>query len=371
MFTMLLQSLASMIIGLECLWYFQPHILIDTMGCPFIYPIFKLFGFCNEIIAYIHYPIISTDMLAEVANPRPHHSVKDDPPSLLFQIKSRFKLIYYWLFALLYGCIGYFADVAVVNSSWTEEHIRYLWWMNTRIIRVFPPCNIDSLADIEISRPRQRVILSVGQFRPEKDHFLQISAFRRFQHEHPEHSDVKLVIIGGTRNHQDIDFVRSLFEHSKRFCHGDMRHLFKEILDDDGGLNREIGGIRFIVDAEYSTLKRYLSEASVGLHTMWNEHFGISVVEMMAAGLIVVAHNSGGPKVDIIGDLVETRAAYLAYSSEEYADSFHRILEANANQMPELRAKARTAARRFSDSAFTTAMLNVVTSSRERIMNIR
>jgi len=26
------------------------------------------------------------------------------------------------------------------------------------------------------------------------------------------------------------------------------------------------------------------------------EHFGISVVEMLAAGLIVVAHNSAGPK---------------------------------------------------------------------------
>lgn len=35
---------------------------------------------------------------------------------------------------------------------------------------------------------------------------------------------------------------------------------------------------------------------------MWNEHFGISVVELMAAGLVVIAHNSGGPKLDIIPD---------------------------------------------------------------------
>ena len=33
---------------------------------------------------------------------------------------------------------------------------------------------------------------------------------------------------------------------------------------------------------------------------MWNEHFGISIVEMMAAGLVVVAHNSGGPRMDIV-----------------------------------------------------------------------
>ena len=47
-------------------------------------------------------------------------------------------------------------------------------------------------------------------------------------------------------------------------------------------------------------LESYLRKASVGIHTMWNEHFGISVVEMMAAGLVVVAHNSGGPSMDIV-----------------------------------------------------------------------
>ena len=34
--------------------------------------------------------------------------------------------------------------------------------------------------------------------------------------------------------------------------------------------------------------------------SMWNEHFGISIVEMMAAGLVVIAHKSGGPLMDII-----------------------------------------------------------------------
>jgi alpha-1,2-mannosyltransferase len=33
---------------------------------------------------------------------------------------------------------------------------------------------------------------------------------------------------------------------------------------------------------------------------MWNEHFGIGVVEYQAAGLISVVHNSGGPKGDIV-----------------------------------------------------------------------
>lgn len=40
----------------------------------------------------------------------------------------------------------------------------------------------------------------------------------------------------------------------------------------------------------YSELVQNYKTASIGLHTMWNEHFGIGVVECMAAGLITVAH---------------------------------------------------------------------------------
>ena len=35
---------------------------------------------------------------------------------------------------------------------------------------------------------------------------------------------------------------------------------------------------------------------------MWNEHFGIGVVEYQAAGLICVVNDSGGPKADIVVD---------------------------------------------------------------------
>jgi len=52
--------------------------------------------------------------------------------------------------------------------------------------------------------------------------------------------------------------------------------------------------------------------AKVAVHTMKFEHFGIAVCELMAAGIITIAHNSGikfifvfkylaGPKEDIIG----------------------------------------------------------------------
>ena len=56
---MLFQSLASALVGLECILRFTPDVFCDTMGAAFTYPV--AYYLCNAIIvAYVHYPIIST-----------------------------------------------------------------------------------------------------------------------------------------------------------------------------------------------------------------------------------------------------------------------------------------------------------------------
>ena len=42
--------------------------------------------------------------------------------------------------------------------------------------------------------------------------------------------------------------------------------------------------VEFAINVSFEELKRLLGEAVGGLHTMLDEHFGISVVEYMAAG---------------------------------------------------------------------------------------
>lgn len=47
------------------------------------------------------------------------------------------------------------------------------------------------------------------------------------------------------------------------------------------------------VNVSFQELQALLGEAVGGLHTMQDEHFGISVVEYMAAGAVPIAHKSG------------------------------------------------------------------------------
>lgn len=95
-----------------------------------------------------------------------------------------------------------------------------------------------------------------------------------------------------------------------------------------------------------------MAQAKVGIHTMQHEHFGISIVEMMAAGLITIAHASGGPLVDIIQE--GKNRGYLANSVEEYADAIVFALNHyDSNLHRKLRENARKVAiENFSDESF-------------------
>ena len=94
------------------------------------------------------------------------------------------KLVYYKIFAVFYSLAGHCAHLAFVNGSWTESHISGLWGTTTRkvnggeytprLAKVFPPCNTEEFSLLSLSEKREMIILSVGQFRPEKDHMLQI-----------------------------------------------------------------------------------------------------------------------------------------------------------------------------------------------------
>ena len=69
-------------------------------------------------------------------------------------------------------------QVSIVNSSWTAGHIRQLWWRLKAPTVIFPPCNTLALQQLQLDRKLKRLyLISVAQFRPEKNHRLQLEAF--------------------------------------------------------------------------------------------------------------------------------------------------------------------------------------------------
>ncbi|KAM8974972.1 GDP-Man:Man(3)GlcNAc(2)-PP-Dol alpha-1,2-mannosyltransferase [Pelodytes ibericus] len=332
-FTLLGQSLGSIILGWEALVKCVPDVYIDSMGYAFTLPLFKYLGGC-QVGCYVHYPTISTDMLSMVRSQRARFNnsayISNNP------VLSRLKLIYYNLFAMLYGLVGSCSDLVMVNSTWTFNHILNLWKCNGRTNIVYPPCDVQTFLDIKLDDDEEEnkvhSVVSVGQFRPEKDHPLQIRAFGALlaRKTPEERANLKLILIGGCRNEEDEARVSKLKK-----------------------LSMELGvPVEFKVNISFEELKNYLSKATIGLHTMWNEHFGIGVVECMAAGTIILAHNSGGPKMDIVISYGGQKTGFLADDEESYASAMDQILSLSPNERLTIRQNARHSVTRFSDQEF-------------------
>ncbi|KAL9421706.1 hypothetical protein AB3S75_034055 [Citrus x aurantiifolia] len=247
---------------------------------------------------------------------------------------SQCKIVYYTFFSWMYGFVGSCAHLAMVNSSWTQSHIEKLWGIPDRIKRVYPPCDTSGLQVLPLERSTEYpAIISVAQFRPEKAHPLQLEAFsvalRKLDADLPR---PRLQFVGSCRNKSDEERLQSLKDKSI------------ELKVD--------GNVEFYKNLLYRDLVKLLGGAVVGIHSMIDEHFGISVVEYMAAGAIPIAHNSAGPKMDIVLEEDGQQTGFLAQNAEEYADAIVKIISMPETERLEMAAAARRRAARFSEQRF-------------------
>ena len=282
-----------MILAWDALQLLAPDIFVDTMGYAFA------IGFCRFVLgsvptaAYVHYPTISTDML-ESLDPRSATGQQGVNAGQGAGLRGFLKGIYWRMFAHVYSRVGASTDVVMTNSTWTQNHIQTLWGPHRRekqklnpISVVYPPVAVSELIEeIEISpaseAQREPVILYIAQFRPEKNHQLIVRSFAEFVRS-GRRPDAKLVLVGSVRDDDDSKRVYQL------------RLLVNELHIKDR--------VEFHLDASWPEILEWLRRASVGVNGMWNEHFGIGVVEYQAAGLVSVVHDSGGPKMDIVVDV--------------------------------------------------------------------
>lgn len=280
----------------------------------------------SKVISYVHYPIISDDMTKRISSSS--SSYNNRQIFAKYSILKYCKLLYYKVFGILYKFCGKSCNLVLCNSSWTLDHINNLWKIKERTFLLYPPISFITFEEFERNSGRKRQIVSISQFRPEKNHEQQLRSFALYCNKFKD-DKIKLLICGGCRNERDFDRVRMLQALAKEL----------EILDK----------VEFKVNVGHEELLQILKESLIGIHTMLDEHFGIGIVEFLASGLIAIANNSAGPKMDII----KKEFGFLCSSDEEYCDAIHKILSLKENQLNSMRTKAKLYAKqKFSLSSF-------------------
>ncbi|CAM1509190.1 Fc.00g029290.m01.CDS01 [Cosmosporella sp. VM-42] len=333
-FTLLGQSIGSMILAWDAFSLLVPDIFVDTMGYAFALGLSKFLFPRVPTGAYVHYPTISTDMLDSLDPSSPVGSQGVNAGKGV-GAQGSVKKFYWKLFARLYSWVGSSIDVVMTNSTWTQAHVMNLWGPHRAernksdpIAVVYPPVAVRELEqEVEVSeaseKQRESVIVYIAQFRPEKNHTLILQSFAKFLKSKSEASkSARLVLIGSVRDDSDSKRVYQL------------RILVTELGIKDS--------VEFHLDASWPEILEWLRKASVGVNGMWNEHFGIGVVEYQAAGLISVVHDSGGPKLDIV--------CFHATTTEEFAEGYEKALSLS-NPLA-VRLRARESAKRFTEEEF-------------------
>jgi alpha-1,2-mannosyltransferase len=366
-FTLLGQSLGSLVLAWDAFHLLVPDIFIDTMGYAFA------LAFCKYLFphvptgAYVHYPTISTDMLSSLDDKTGMKGINAGRGS---GTRGQIKRHYWHLFARLYGWVGRSVDVVMCNSTWTQNHILSLWTPHQAPTKsptatpfatiLYPPCPVESLINrvplsqsASTTRSKSNIILYIAQFRPEKNHSLVLRAFARYAHSSsaPGASTARLVMIGSVRANTP-----------------DERHIYALRIEA-----RELhvnDTTTFITDAPFSVIEEYLAKANIGVNGMYAEHFGIGNVEGLAAGLIPVVHRSGGPYLDIVVPFDGLPIGFHAETEEEFAKGFEMVNALSEVERAEMRVRGRESSRRFGEEVFVQGwnrqLMRLVHLQRER-----
>jgi len=251
-----------------------------------------------DSVQYIHYPMYPRDGPDTPGN-----------ESLLYAVYDQ-------LCSLVYTPSSDPLDNATLltNSDWTASVIESAYGESARV--VYPPVQTPDPDGLSWEE-RENGFVTIGRLAPEK-RILKL---------------IDLVVALTDRDHDlhyHIAGPRDNNEYARQVERKADEH---EYIHLEGKVSTE----RL---AELRATHRY------GLHGMENEHFGIVVAEMAAAGMIVFTHASGGQQ-EILGDVDE-----CLYSGWDNAvETIESVLN-DRSQQARIRKRLTGTAQRFSEARF-------------------
>jgi len=194
-------------------------------------------------------------------------------------------------------------------SDFTREFVREKWGRDSTTL--YPPCPIDLYRDLQ-NHPKENLVITVGRIAPEK----RMQLFLEIAHKLPE---VKFAIVGS-------------IPEDKKWYYENLKRITP-------------GNVSFII-APLRKVRDVLGKAKVYVHTTQNEHFGITIVEAMAAGCVPVVHNSGGPR-----EIVSDGVGYRWNTIDEAIDRITSLTREDERRVALSKAAA-SRAERFRPEAF-------------------
>ncbi len=152
-------------------------------------------------------------------------------------------------------------------SDFTRGFVEKKWGRDSRTL--YPPCPVNAFSGLSRVPQRENLVVTVGRIVPEKRFHLFVELARLVP-------GTRFVAIGSLS-----DQALPYFEQMERSAPENVSFVLSPL----------------------RRVKDLLGRAMAYVHCAENEHFGITIVEAMAAGCVPIVHDSGGPREIVTGDV--------------------------------------------------------------------
>jgi glycosyltransferase involved in cell wall biosynthesis len=233
-----------------------------------------------------------------------------------------------------------FIHQVICNSHFTAKFLTK--FPENKIKVLYPPVDVEKFS---ISEKKENIILSVGRFDNilnAKRQDILIEAFQKIVEQQPT-LNWKLVLMGGSREEpKDNHYLIHL------------QHLAQNL------------PIEFIVNPNFDKLKDIYSKAKIYwhaagygvdeyLHPEETEHFGMSVVEAMASGVVPMVVTKGG-LTEIVTD---NQNGYTWQTLDELVAKTQLLL-ITPEDLQKLSLEAKNSSQSFSKEKFASQLLDLI-----------
>ena len=220
--------------------------------------------------------------------------------------------------------------IILTNSNFSKKAIKKYSGKDSVVI--YPPVDIQKFTMVtNNNKKRKNIVISCGRYSIEKNYEFILKVADKIR------GKVKFIIIGTISGWSSKKYYEKLNKIKKE------RHL---------------ENVELLKDVPLKNLLELYGKAKIYMHAMKYEHFGISIVEGMAAGLVPIVHRSGGPWEDI---LKAKQGVYgFSYMTVDEAVEFVEKLITNDSLAKEIVSRNMKYVHLFSSECYKKNILNEI-----------
>lgn len=152
-------------------------------------------------------------------------------------------------------------------SDYTRGFVRKTWGRGS--VTLYPPCPVEAYSELSSVERRENLVVTIGRIAPAKRFDLFVQLARMVPR-------VRFVAIGSLADERSAYY--------------------------DGLQKNAPDNVSFVL-SPLRKARSLLGKAIAYVHCAENEHFGITIIEAMAAGCVPVVHDSGGPREIVTSEI--------------------------------------------------------------------